>query len=56
MANDIQVKSAIGTYNTILNLIKKSSLQKRNYVPPPQPQPVIILSFKFQQRKFKFKI
>ena len=33
MANDTQLKSAIGTYNTISKLMKKSFEQKRKYVP-----------------------
>lgn len=31
MANDTQLKSAIGTYNTISKLMKKSFVQKRKY-------------------------
>ncbi len=32
MANDTQLKSAIGTYNTIAKLMKKASIQKRKHV------------------------
>ena len=32
MANDTQLKSAIGTYNTISKLMKKASLQQRKNV------------------------
>lgn len=32
MANDIQLKAAIGTYNTISKLMKKASLQQRKHV------------------------
>lgn len=33
MANDTQLKSAIGAYNMISKLMKKTSLQQRKYVP-----------------------
>ncbi len=38
MANDTQLKSAIGTYNTISKLMKKASLQKRKHVVDTQAQ------------------
>ena len=41
MANDSQLKSAIGTYNTISKLIKKASLQKRKHVAEIQNVPSI---------------
>lgn len=38
MANDTQLKAAIGSYNTISKLIKKSSLQKRKHMAYQQQQ------------------
>jgi hypothetical protein len=38
MANDTQLKAAIGTYNTISKLIKKSALQKRKHMAYKQQQ------------------
>lgn len=38
MANDTQLKSAIGTYNTISKLMKKAFVQKRKYCFSQQQQ------------------
>ena len=38
MANDTQVKAAIGTYTTISKLMKKSFAQKRKYAKFDQQQ------------------